>query len=153
VSPWQSPDLPSAKHRRHRPQARLYGALGDASGLALTVGALFPLGAIAQVRKARETDDLTRSCCAGGARLALDVHAGARGFRKLPAVLGDPFEVDRDRASHLALDLLERGFVVIGAFARAIHGTGDARNLNASRTPRAARSGCSRLRAVLRRRD
>ena len=27
-------------------QARLYGALGDASGLVLTVGALFPLNAV-----------------------------------------------------------------------------------------------------------
>ena len=43
----------------------------------------------------------------------------------------------------LALDLLERGFVVIGAFARAIHGTGDARNL----TP-AARRGRRAVGAV-----
>ncbi len=42
-------------------------------------------------------------------RLALDVHAGARGARNLPAVLGDPLEVQGDRGSHLALDVLEAG--------------------------------------------
>jgi hypothetical protein len=52
-----------------------------------------------------DSGELLRS----GARLALDVHARARRCRNLPAVLDDPLEVESDRGSHLALDILERG--------------------------------------------